>query len=233
MRSASSLGAATITRHSLLVRITHWVNAASFLFLVPSGVAILIAHPQFYWGEIGYFGYPAALVLPIEPNFDHTGWGRGMHFAFAWLLVLNGLVYLLSGLASGHFRRKLMPSGGELKLGKLLHEMRQHLRPHAPGSRAAAPYNVIQKISYLLVVFVLFPVLLLSGLTMSPSVTAAVPELFAVFGGRQSARTIHFIVANLLVLFLVVHIVQVFRAGVVSQVRAMITGRPTTDPGSS
>ena len=106
---ADSAAPAIIYRHTRLVRITHWINALSFVLLVPSGIAILLAHPEFYWGEVGYFGHPAALTLPLEPNFDHTGWGRGLHFLFAWLLVLNGLVYLLCGLINGHFRRQMLP----------------------------------------------------------------------------------------------------------------------------
>lgn len=223
---------ATVIRHSLLVRITHWINAVSFLFLVPSGIAILIAHPEFYWGETGYFGHPALFTLPIEPNFDHSGWGRGMHFFFAWVLVINGLVYLLSGLLSGHFRRKLLPSSEQLRPRHILHEIRAQRRLRLPKKDTAPRYNAVQKTSYLLVIFLLFPVLLLSGLTMSPALTAAIPELFTLFGGRQSARTMHFIVANLLLLFLLVHVVQVLRKGAVREVRAMITGKSTIGKGS-
>lgn len=221
---------ALIYRHTRLVRITHWINAISFLFLVPSGVAILIAHPEFYWGETGYFGDPTVLRLPIEPNVDHTIWGRGMHFFFAWVLVINGLVYLVSGLLNGHFRRKLLPAGEQLRPRHILHEIREHLRLRTPRGEAARQYNVLQKITYLAVVFLLFPLLLLTGLTMSPAVTAAIPELFALFDGRQSARTIHFIVASLLLLFLLIHIVQIFLAGVGNEMRSMITGRFCIDP---
>lgn len=217
-------------RHTLLVRIAHWINALSFLFMVPSGAAILIAHPEFYWGETGYFGDPSVLSVPIEPNFDHTAWGRGMHFFFAWVLVVNGLIYLVCGLLNGHFRRRLLPSAAQLRPSHILHEVREHIRLRTPRGEAAGQYNVLQKLAYLAVVFVLFPLTLLTGLTMSPAVTAAFPELFALFGGRQSARTIHFIVAALLVLFLLVHIVQILLAGVVNAVRSMITGRYLIDP---
>lgn len=218
-----------VFRHTLLVRITHWINAISFLFLVPSGIAIVLAHPEFYWGETGYFGDPTAFALPLEANPDHTGWGRGMHFAFAWVLVINGLVYLISGLLNGHFRRKLLPTSEQLQPDHLLHEIREHARLRPPRGVAALRYNVLQKLSYLIVVFLLFPAMLLSGLTMSPAVTAAFPELFTLFGGRQSARTIHFIAGSLLALFLVVHIAQVFIAGVANEIRSMITGRFVID----
>lgn len=217
--------AVEIQRHSGLVRVTHWINALSFLFLVPSGIAILLAHPEFYWGETGYFGDPAALTLPLEPSFDHTAWGRGMHFLFAWLLVLNGLVYLLSGLINGHFYRQMLPRRAQLKPVRLWHEIRDHLRFVRPTGEAVRSYNVLQKLAYLLVIFVALPLMVLTGLTMSPAVTAAYPELFALFGGRQSARFIHFICASALVGFLLIHLVMIFVVGFINEMRSMITGK--------
>lgn len=219
-----------IYRHTRLVRITHWINAISFLLLILSGIAILLAHPEFYWGETGYFGEPTAFSLPLTPNFFHTGWGRTLHFFFAWTLVLNGAIYLLCGLVRGHFRRSFLPTTSQLRPGHLLHEVREHLRFRPPRGDAARQYNVLQKLSYLLVVFLLLPLMLLTGLTMSPAVTSAWPELFSWFGGRQSARTIHFIVAGLLAAFLLVHIVQVFVAGFTNEMRSMINGRFVIEP---
>lgn len=227
-----SAAPAIIYRHTRLVRITHWINALSFVLLVPSGIAILLAHPEFYWGEVGYFGHPAALTLPLEPNFDHTGWGRGLHFLFAWVLVLNGVVYLLCGLINGHFRRQMLPKRAELSGGHLWHEIREHLRFAKPTGEATRHYNVLQKVAYLVVVFVLLPLMLLTGLTMSPAVTAAFPELFTLFGGRQSARTIHFIVAGALALFLFIHLVQIFVVGFVNEMRSMISGKFHIEPKS-
>lgn len=216
---------AEIERHSRLVRVTHWINALSFVLLVPSGIAILLAHPEFYWGEVGYFGFPAALTLPFEPNFDHTAWGRGMHFLFAWVLVLNGIVYLLCGLINGHFRRQMLPRLAQLRPAHVWHEIREHIRFVRPTGEAVRHYNVLQKIAYLLVISVLLPLMLLTGLTMSPAVTAAFPELFTLFGGRQSARFIHFICASALLLFLVIHIVQIFVVGFANEMRSMISGK--------
>ncbi len=218
-----------VYRHTRLVRITHWINAVSFLFLVWSGGAILIAHPELYWGETGYFGNTDVLRLPVEPNPDLTLRARGMHFAFAWLLVLNGLTYVACGLANGHVRRDLLPSARQCTARHVLHEIREHLRLRPHGSAAARQYNVLQKGAYLIVVFLLFPLMLLTGLTMSPAVTAALPELLTLFDGRQSARTIHFVAASLLSLFLLVHIVQVFRAGAANGMRSMITGNFAID----
>src|SRR5436190_16526856 len=90
--------------HPALVRITHWINSLVFLALVTSGAAILLAHPRLYWGETGAFGSPALLELPLSLNLDQSGWGRGLHFLSAWVCVLNGTVYLLSGLAARHFK---------------------------------------------------------------------------------------------------------------------------------
>lgn len=225
MKHPSAEQSAAVYRHTLLVRITHWINAACFLFLVPSGIAILIAHPEFYWGQTGYFGAPAAFSLPLEPNFNHTGWGRGMHFFFAWILVLNGLVYVVSGILSRRQRRKLLPGREQLRWHRMVDELRAHLRFRPPRGDAGRQYNLLQKLSYLIVVLLLFPLMLISGLAMSPAIVAAFPELLDMFGGRQSARTIHFIAAGMLVLFLLIHLLEVFLVGVVEEVRSMITGR--------
>jgi thiosulfate reductase cytochrome b subunit len=176
-------------RHNMLVRATHWINFLAFLALVVSGVAILIAHPRFYWGESGYFDTPAAFELPLRVNLDQTGWGRDLHFLAAWIIVLNGFIYVVWGLLSRHFRYR--------------------------------DYGVLQRLAYLSVVFGLLPVTILTGLTLSPAITAAYPVLFAIFGGRQSARTIHFFAADLLVLFLLVHVIMTIRAGVVTNMMGM------------
>ena len=176
-------------RHNMLVRATHWINFLSFLALAVSGVAILIAHPRFYWGETGYFDTPAAFELPLTVNLDQTGWGRDLHFLAAWIVVANGVIYVAWGLLSRHFR--------------------------------FASYNSLQRLAYRGVVFGLLPLTILTGVTMSPAITAAYPVLFAIFGGRQSARTIHFFAADLLVLFLVIHVTLAIRAGVVTNMMGM------------
>jgi thiosulfate reductase cytochrome b subunit len=185
-------------RHTVLVRITHWINTLAFLALLVSGSAILLAHPRLYWGETGAFGSPALIDLPLPLNMDQSGWGRSLHFLAAWICVLNGIVYVLSGLVSGHFRADML---------------------------AASAYNLLQRVTYLTVVFVLFPLMILTGLAMSPAVTAALPVIVEVFGGHQSARTIHFFVTNALVLFLIVHVAMVFLGGFGTLMRGMITGR--------
>jgi len=189
-------------RHKGLVRTTHWINALSFVALAVSGVAILLAHPRFYWGETGYFDMPAAIELPLTANLDQSGWGRSLHFLAAWIAVVNGLIYVAWGLMSGHFRHRLLT-----------------VRADSHG------YSVLQRIAYLAVVFGLLPIAILTGLTMSPGMDAILPWLVDLFGGRQSARMIHFIAASLIVLFVFVHVAMVVLAGPLNELRSMITGR--------
>ncbi len=176
--------------HSRTVRITQWLHALCFVALTISGAGILLAHPRFYWGEDGYFDTAAAFVLPFAANTHHTTWGRGVHFFAAWIVVLNGLTYVVWGLATKHFRLE--------------------------------NYGVTQRRTHLIAVFVLFPLVVLTGLTMSPGITAAFPWLFTMFGGRQSARTIHFLVSNALVLFAIGHVAMVIRAGFRDKMPSMI-----------
>ena len=214
-------------RHPLWVRLTHWVSAGAFLALVVSGFAILLALPRLFWGETGANDAPAWIVLPLPVNLEQTGWGRNLHFLAAWIFVLTGALYGLAALLSGHLFRRLLPDRDQLRPGHLAREVRDHLRLGGPGEAPAGPerYNALQKFAYLAVLLVLAPIMLLSGLTMSPGVTAAYPELFTLFGGRQSARTIHFIAAVLLVGFLLVHLWQVFVNHPLRLMRGMITGR--------
>ena len=220
----------TVFRHHAWVRLAHWLNAAAFGALVVSGIAILLALPRLFWGETGANDAPATLVLPLPVNLEQTGWGRNLHFLAAWILVLNGGLYLLASLAGGHLRRDLLPDRNQLAPGHLAREIADHARLRAPKGREALRYNALQKIAYLAVILGLFPLMVLTGLTMSPGVTAAFPELFTLFGGRQSARTLHFVFACLLVLFLLVHVGQVFVGGAVNLTRSMITGRFTVPP---
>ena len=167
-------------------------------------------------------GFPGWLTLP---SWRDLATGRRWHFFFAWVFVTNGLIYLLSGLISGHFRRDLAPTGEQIRPRSILRNIWDHVRLKHPTGEEAKRYNVLQKLTYLIVVFVLLPLMVGTGLTMSPGIDAVLPGLLSLFGGRQSARTIHFISANLIVLFVLVHVVEVFLAGVVNEIRSMITGR--------
>ncbi len=165
-------------------------------------------------------GFPWWATLP---GYQNLAMGRRWHFFFAWFFLFNGLAYLLWSLGSGHLRRDLAPTGKELKhIGASIWD---HARLRFPKGEEAKRYNVLQKLSYLLVVLVLLPLMLLTGLAMSPGMDFAFPILLDIFGGRQTARTIHFISASLIVIFFVVHLVMVLISGVWNNLRSMITGR--------
>lgn len=215
------------TRHPAWVRLTHWTGAAATLALMVSGTAILLALPRLFWGETGANDAPAWIVLPLPVNVEQTGWARNLHFLAAWIFVLNGAAYLALALLRGHLRRRLLPDPGEIRPRALAAEIRAHLRVGG-GQPPAARYNALQKLAYLGVVLGLAPLMLLTGLTMSPGVTAAWPELFTLFGGRQSARTIHFLAAFALVGFLVIHVWQVLANRPLALMRAMVLGRAGT-----
>lgn len=173
-------------------------------------------------GQAGARAFPAWLTLP---SFQDLALGRRWHFLFAWCFVINGLAYAAFGFLSGHFRRDLVPARRELAPRHLWQEIADHARLRFPRGAAARHYNPLQKLSYLAVVAVLLPTMVLTGLTMSPGVDAVVPQLLDLFGGRQSARSIHFITASLVVLFVVVHLAMVLLSGVWNNLRSMITGR--------
>jgi len=227
-------------RHSALVRITHWIVVLSFLGLLVSGVEILISHPRFYWGENGNVLTPALFQLPIPSSRvlvqtgygyvlpDQNGWSRYLHFQTAWLLVLTGFVYLIAGFVSGHLRQHLLPRGSDASWLALWRSMAAHLRFERPSAADAWSYNLLQRVTYLIVIFALFPLMLWTGLAMSPAFTAAFPASVEWLGGRQTARTLHFFAAVSLVLFFIVHVGMVWFAGFRSRTRAMITGRTHT-----
>jgi len=214
-------------RHSALVRVTHWTSAVSFLVLVLSGVVILLAHPRLYWGETGALGGPSLVDLPLpfvlEPPI--RGPGRFLHFLAAWVTVFTGLVYVGMGMVRRHFQRNLLPARSELTLRSLGKVIGGHLRFERSTEEDLARYNVLQRLSYTAVVFVLSPLMIWTGLAMSPAVTSVFPFTVTAFGGQQSARTIHFFVGCALVLFSIVHVALVWQTGFRRRMRAMITGR--------
>ncbi|MCX5480710.1 cytochrome b/b6 domain-containing protein [Kaistia geumhonensis] len=173
-------------------------------------------------GEIRPRGFPNVATLP---GFRDLAEGRRWHFFFAWLFVINGFAYLVYGFLAGHFRRDLAPSRDQLTPRHLWHEIATHARLRFPKGEEARRYNALQKLAYCGVAFVLLPVMVLTGLTMSPGMDAALPWLVDLFGGRQSARSLHFIAATLLVLFVVIHLAMVFASGLFNNLRSMITGR--------
>ena len=172
-------------------------------------------------GQLAERGFPTWLTLP---SYQDLAAGRRWHFFFAWLLVVNGAVYLTHTVFSGHLSRDLALRKEEARPRALLRDVWDHIRLKKPTGEAATRYNPLQKLAYLMVIFLLLPLMVLTGLTMQPGMDAAWPWLLVLFGGRQSARTVHFVTANLLVLFLIVHLVEVLLNGVVNELRAMVTG---------
>lgn len=176
-------------------------------------------------GRLEARGFPDWITIP---SYRDLATGRRWHFFFAWLLVFNGLAYLIYAFFSGHVRRDLAPTKGEFRT--IGHSISEHARFHFPKGEEAKRYNVLQKLAYLAVIFGLLPLVFLTGLTMSPGMDAAFPALLDIFGGRQSARTIHFLCALGLTLFFIVHIVMVFASGAFNNIRSMITGRYAITP---
>lgn len=212
-------------RHTVTVRITHWINAGAIIALLLSGIEILAHHPELYWGETGFFGDPYFLSFGSEEHeFIGMGTGRSIHFIAAWTLVVNSSAYLIVGLARGHIVRDLLPNRDQLTLAHVRSQILDHLRLRHDAADAARRYNVLQKLAYLVVIFGFGPLIVLTGLAMSPAVTADYPILIEMFRGRQTARSIHFLVAASFLLFLVVHVGQVWLIGWRRELRAMVTG---------
>lgn len=214
-------------RHPLVVRLTHWFNVLAMTVLVMSGINILMAHPHLYWGIASTFDSPW-LSLPkapdwlMIPQYRNLAAARGWHFLFAWIFVINGLIYLAFITIGGRLRRMIEPTRADL--AEIPHSVVEHARLRFPRGETARRYNVLQKLTYLLVLLGLLPMMLATGLAMSPMMNAALPELLWVLGGRQSARTLHFLSASGLVMFVLVHVVLVVLAGFTNNMRAMITG---------
>ena len=219
-----------IKRHALATRLWHWTNAVALLILLGSGLGISNAHPRLYWGRYG-------------ANFDHawatlphfTGWmkipvrynlaiSRRWHLFFALVFAFGLLGYMIASLVNRHFRRDLALRREDVSARHLLADARGHLDFHFHDPADPGRYNSLQKWSYILVVFALLPVMVLTGLALSPGMDAGWPWLLDLFGGRQSARSVHFVAASLLGGFTIVHLVLVILAGAVNEVRSMLTG---------
>lgn len=234
--SATVSDVAEPRRHSAMVRVTHWLTTFAFLALLLSGGEIVLSHPRFYWGETGNVNMRPWLNLHLPSSRgtvptgygyvlpDQNGWSRYLHFQAAWVAVATGLLYVLWGLFNGHFRRNLAPRSFK-GIGASIIE---HLRFKRPGAEEAWSYNVLQRIAYLVVIFVLFPLMIWTGLAMSFGFDAAFPLAVRLLGGHQTARSLHFLVTILLVVFLLVHVVMIFVAGFRARMRAMISGRLTS-----
>lgn len=255
-------------RHSLPVRIMHWLTVILLPILLMSGLNIFNANSALYWGKSSYTGAPPLLELRSREDnkgqivgitriygreFKTTGFlgasktsgggledrgfpswltlpgiiwlsmARRWHLFFAWGLVITGICFVVYSIFSRHLQRDLLPTKEDwLSIGKTLIN---HFLLRPPTGEAAKHYNALQKLAYLSVIFMLFPLVILNGLGMSPGMDALLPGWIDLFGGRQSARTIHFVVAWGLVAFVAVHLFQVIVTGFWNNLRSMITGK--------
>lgn len=215
-------------RHFLSTRLWHWVNLMCLVVLFMSGLNISNAHRFLYWGEWGFSPEQAWLAVPrfpgwaTIPGYYSLAAARDWHILMAWPFSLGLLLIWIAMLANRHFWRDLSTSPREWSRRAIGAEIRTHLKldfNHGPGK-----YNFLQRVAYGLVYAVLLPGMIFSGLAISPGFEAAAPWLVDAFGGRQSARSIHFILAWGIFAFVLVHVVMVLLSGPARQVRAMITG---------
>ena len=264
-REETENGSAFVRRHRFSTRVWHWVNAATFIVMLMSGLMIFNAHPRLYWGEYGANHDAAWLEIAVTPRgegvlnvADFTirttgvlgvstdaegtqqelafpGWAtipsrysladaRLWHLAFAWVLAVGLLVFLLWSLVSGHLQRDIHITRREWRVTNIWHDIKEHARLRFPRGEAALRYSTLQKLAYAGVLFLMLPLVIATGLAMSPGMDAAWPWLTQVLGGRQSARSIHFVVAFALLAFLIVHLAMVMLSGPLNGIRAMITG---------
>lgn len=233
---------ASVARHAFVVRLTHWLTVLCFLSLLISGVQLVISHPRFYWGETGNVMTPALFQLPIPSSRasvptgygyvlpDQNGWSRALHFQAAWLVVITGLIYVAAGVWTRHFRIALLPRRADLSWAAFRGTIVSHLRLRPAQDEGPESYNLLQRTAYLAVVFGLFPLMIWTGLAMSPAFVSAFPAAVETLGGHQSARTIHFFTTIALAAFVVIHIAMVALAGFGPRVKAMVTGR-AQEPG--
>lgn len=177
-------------------------------------------------GFLGYTSQSTKAFPPLLtiPNYYSLAEGRQWHFFFAWVLVISLAAYLVYAIFSKHLQHDLSLTSEERKPSHLWHDIKQHARLKFPTGEAAKAYNPLQKLAYLSVIFALIPLVILTGMTMSPTLNAALPWLLEIFGGRQSARSIHFLCATGLFAFILIHVLMVVLAGPINELRSMVTG---------
>lgn len=227
-----------VYRHRLATRLWHWINAITIFIMIGSGIGILNAHPRLYWGQYGANFDHAWLDLRPYGDILRSGWltipagynlaiSRRWHLLFALVLGFGLLVFMIASLINRHFQRDLRVRAREIGPRHLWADLLAHLRLDFHNPEDPAAYNTLQKLAYVVAIFILIPLMIFTGLAMSPGMDAAWPWLIELFGGRQSARSIHFIAASGIVLFVIVHLTLVILAGPIGEVWSMITGRWT------
>jgi len=262
--SPRAAGPVRVYRHRLPVRLWHWLNAATLLVLLMSGLMIFNAHPRLYWGQYGAnhdhawleigstraTGYLRVGSWKVDTTgvlghwadgdgatqrWAFPGWatiptrysladGRRWHLSFAWVFALALSLYMVWTLFGGHLAKDLRVRRGEWAPSAIWQDLKAHAQLRLPTGEAALRYNILQKLSYIGVIFLLLPLMIFTGLAMSPGFNATAPWLIDLFGGRQSARSIHFIAATFLLLFFLVHVAMVLLAGPANELRSIVTG---------
>lgn len=238
--------------HSRWVRLTHWIIALAVFVLLYSGICILMVHPRFYWGQAGNDLMRPLFEVPLGPNYhtqqfsaqvpffggassaatadrlaepwNQNGFERSLHFLAAWFFLFSLGAYLALGTLTGHARKKLLPRRDELTRRALHQDIKAHLKLPLPKPPPGAPYGLLQQLTYAGIAFVALPLMVLTGLTMSPAIAASFPVLLDLFGGTQTARTLHFFSCTAIALFVLVHLAMIALTGPVRHLRAIILG---------
>ncbi len=223
-------GGELVKRHRISTRLWHWINAVAIIVMLMSGMMISNAHPHLYWGQYGanldtpWFDpphFPGWLTIPSTYN---LALARHWHLAFAWVFAFGFLIYLIVSLINRHLR-DLHVEAREIAPKHLIAEVVHHAKLQFPTGAAALKYNTLQKLTYITVLFGLFPLVILTGLCLSPGLSPLTGWAIDLFGGRSTARSIHFICAAAIALFIVVHLLLVLLAGPYNEIRSMITGK--------
>jgi len=215
-------------RHALSTRLWHWLNALAFVVLFMSGLNISNAHRYLYWGNYGFdpadawivvMRFPAWATIPQRYDLAEA---RDWHSLFAWVFALGLLFMWVASLINRHFWRDIATSPKEWSPAGIAASVKAHLRGHFTGEDGG--YNALQKITYGVVLGILLPMMVFTGLAISPGFEPAAPWLVDVLGGRQSARSLHFIIAWALFGFVIVHLVMVIASDPLKQIHDMIAG---------
>jgi Ni/Fe-hydrogenase b-type cytochrome subunit len=217
-------------RHLLPTRLWHWLNALAVFVMIGSGLMISNAHPRLYWGQYGANPDHAWLNPPIFPGWMtipsnyNLAFGRRWHLMFALVLAFNLVAFMMASLVNRHFARDYRFRRSEFGPRHLWADLKAHLALRFSNSDRPGEYNTLQKTAYAITVFGLIPLMILTGLALSPGMDAIYPWLLDIFGGRSSARSIHFIGCWAIVGFVVVHLGLVALAGPFDEIGGMITG---------
>lgn len=223
-------GGELVYRHRLATRLWHWVNAVTVVVMLMSGLMISNAHPHLYWGEYGA-NYDHAWWSPPHfpgwatiPSTYNLALARHWHLFFAWIFAFGMAAHMIVSLVNRHIQRDLRLRRRELAPAHLWQDVKDHARLKFPTGQEALSYNVLQKMTYIAVIFGLIPLLILTGLSLSPGFNAVMHWQVDLMGGRASARSFHFICAGLILAFTLVHLTLVMLAGPINEVRSMLTG---------